>query len=109
MDEESNIHQQEQELLDSVKGFLALYLNQILDDPDQLIKLAIQERDEEIKALKKELEGLKIELAQLRASINITEDSDNLKAMLGGLNIGLNRSIWTSTPSTGSDLSDLFI
>lgn len=109
MGEESNIHQQEQELLDSVKGFLALYLNQILDDPDQLIKLAIQERDEEIKALKKELEGLKIELAQLRASINITEDSDNLKAMLSGLNVGLNRSIWTSTPSTGSDLSDLFI
>lgn len=109
MGEESNIHQQEQELLDSVKGFLALYLNQILDDPDQLIKLAIQERDEEIKALKKELEGLKIELAELRALIINTETNDStfLKSAIGGLN----GSVWTSRPSTASDLSlsDLII
>lgn len=71
-DDNTTIDNRERDLLDSVKGFLAIYLNQILDDPDQLIKLAIQERDEELKSLKKELDEVKNELAILRSLLEPT-------------------------------------
>lgn len=63
---ENNDVKEEKELLESVKGFLAVYISQLLDDPDELIKEALKVRDEEIKYLKEEIKNLKKEVEDLK-------------------------------------------
>ena len=86
----------ESELLEELKGFLALYVNKILDDgPEEIINLAIKSRDKEIEELKKEIEELKRELYYLILKSNGGDYYTNY--------IGLNNNSNSSGSSFNSD------
>lgn len=50
------------ELLQVVKSFLAFYMNNAIDHPEELVEIIIKTRDEEMKALKEENRKLKEDL-----------------------------------------------
>lgn len=50
------------ELLQLVKSFLAFYMNNAIDHPEELVEIIIKTRDEEMKALKEENKKLKDDL-----------------------------------------------
>jgi len=53
------------------KDLISIYLNQLLNDPDEVLRLvAMKSRDEEIKSLQKEIGELKEEILDLRQCIN---------------------------------------
>jgi len=50
------------ELLQVVKSFLAFYMNNAIDHPEELVEIIIKTRDEEMKALKEENRKLRNDL-----------------------------------------------
>lgn len=50
------------ELLQSVKSFLAFYMNNAIDHPEELVEIITKARDEEMKELREEMNALKNDL-----------------------------------------------
>ena len=50
------------ELLQEVKSFLAFYMNNAIDHPEELVEIITKARDEEIKELREEMNALKNDL-----------------------------------------------
>ena len=65
----TNVVEDEQDLLQLLKGYLASYVDKLLDESEgveELIKIALKQRDEEIVNLKKEIEELKKEIETIK-------------------------------------------
>ena len=52
------------------KDLISIYLSQLLNDPDEVIKLAMKAKDEEINLLRKEIRELKEEVQGLKQYID---------------------------------------
>ena len=50
------------ELLQEVKSFLAFYMNNAIDHPEELVEIITKARDEEMKELREEMNALKNDL-----------------------------------------------
>ena len=65
----TDVVEDEQDLLQLLKGYLASYVDKLLDESEgveELIKIALKQRDEEIVNLKKEIEELKKEIETIK-------------------------------------------
>lgn len=65
----TDVVEDEQDLLQLLKGYLASYVDKLLDESEgveELIKIALKQRDEEITNLKKEIEELKKEIETIK-------------------------------------------
>ena len=65
----TDVVEDEQDLLQLLKGYLASYVDKLLDESEgveELIKIALKQRDEEITNLKKEIEDLKKEIETIK-------------------------------------------
>jgi peptidoglycan hydrolase CwlO-like protein len=65
----TDVVEDEQALLQLLKGYLASYVDKLLDESEgveELVKIALKQRDEEITNLKKEIEELKKEIETIK-------------------------------------------
>ena len=60
------------DLLPLVKNYLIKYLDTVMDNPDEIVKELIKEKDEEINNLKKEVEDLGEKIKELEKKVSST-------------------------------------